>query len=100
MADALHGAAAPIPAAVRAAVPQTEIERASSYGNSPLARVMRLLALVEMAKDLPAGEPDFPGDGNSTDRDDRLAALLHCLQAELEAMHAEVTGDRMNGGAA
>lgn len=94
MADKRTGAAAPIPAAVRAAVPQTEVERASSYGKSPLARVMRMLALVEMASALPAGDTPLPDDGDNTDRDDKLAALLHCLRAELETLHVEVTHGR------
>lgn len=90
MADALRGAAAPIPAAVRAAVPQTEIERASSYGARTLAHVTRMLAVIEMASALPAGDTPLPDAGDSTDRDDKLAALLHCLRVELEALHVEV----------
>ena len=94
MADALRGAAAPIPAAVRAAVPQTEIERASSYGVRTLAHVTRMLALVEMASALPAGDTPPPDDGDNTDRDEKLAALLHCLRVELETLHVEVTNVR------
>lgn len=94
MADTRSGAAAPIPAAVRAAVPQTKIERASSYGARMLAHVTRMLALVEMASALPAGDTPLPDDGDNTDRDDKLAALLHCLRVELETLHVEVTNVR------
>lgn len=56
-------------------------------------RVLRLQALAELAATLPPGESGLPADNCGTDNVDRLAALLHCLCTELEALHVEVGHD-------
>lgn len=55
---------------------------------SVLQRANRMLALVDMAQALPQGDTPFPADGDSTDRDDQLSALLHSLNSELQALHS------------
>lgn len=73
----------------------TENHTASERQHTPLgrfqARTIRMLALVDLANALPKGEPDLPAKGESTDREDKLEALLHSLQFDLEAQHAEVS---------
>ncbi len=56
-------------------------------------RITRMLALVDLARALPPGDCGLAPADHSTDRDDKLSALLHCLTAELEALHMEVSGD-------
>lgn len=89
MADALPGAVAPIPAAVRAA----DLTQQATCAPDLRERMTRLLALADMARAQPLGEPDFPPGGDSTDSADKLAALLHCLTAELQSLHSVACGD-------
>lgn len=92
MADAPRGAVAPIPAAVRAALPITTPQApAELLADRVLDRVNRLLALCDMARAQPLGDPDLPTGGDSTDSTDRLAALLHCLNVELCDLHTMVS---------
>ena len=56
-------------------------------------RVLRLQALAELAATLPPGECGLPAENCGTDDADRLAALLHCLCIELEALRVEVGHD-------
>ena len=52
------------------------------------ARTIRMMALVDLAKRLPV-DGDLPGGSEDTDDHDKLRALLHSLQSELAAQHAE-----------
>lgn len=100
MADALPGAVAPIPAAVRAAVSPTTTQHAAELpAPMVLHRVNRMLALVDLARALPEGDTPFPADGATTDRDQQLAALLHCLSSELQALHLVASSEVDSGPA-
>lgn len=55
-------------------------------------RAVRMLAFVDLAKLIHAsGGQSMPGEGESTDGDDKMKALLRALQNELEELHAEVS---------
>jgi len=93
MADALPGAVAPIPAAVRASHPTTTTPQGAAELPPLISeRATRMLALVDMARALPLGDTPVPDDDESTDRDDKLSALLHCLTGELQALYLAARG--------
>lgn len=99
MADAPRGAFAPVPAAVRAAHPTTTPPAAAKLPPLVSELTTRLLALVDMARALPLGDTPLPEDDESTDRDDKMAALLHCMASELQALYLAARGDAGQGQA-
>ena len=54
------------------------------------SRAVRMQALLDMARLLPIGELQGPGDGEATDNADKMSALLHALQNEVNELHMEV----------